>query len=84
MTSFYIGIVIGYFLSILLSSSWMRGKFNALRDRPCQSCGRPSAVLAQIIDLETRQTTHATILCSACAAHGLNVGAKNPPSWAYK
>lgn len=84
MTSFYAGIVVGYLFSILLSSSWMRGKFNALLDRPCQACGRPSAVLAQVIDLETRQTIRAAILCTPCSEYGLKVGSENPPPWAYK
>jgi hypothetical protein len=47
------------------------------------TCGRPSAALAQIVDLETRRSRALLVLCDPCTNHVQNTVVEHPASWMY-
>ena len=76
------GFVIGAFLVFILSTLWVGSRFRFLQERPCIACGRPSAVLAQVVDLETRRPNSSALLCEPCANHARGAVLDRPPPWA--
>ena len=77
-----IGFVLGFLFTLFGSTAWVWWKFHSLRDEPCSACGREPAVLAQIVDLETRQPRAMSLLCEACSIHARNVVLNQPAPWA--
>lgn len=79
-----LGFALGVLLACVASLAFVASKFRVLLAQRCQSCGRAPSVLAQIIDLETRRSRMHSILCEACAEHGMAIGRRMPPPWSRR
>jgi hypothetical protein len=77
-----LGIFLGLVVEFVFSFAWVLGRFRRLREEPCSACGRPSAVLTQVVDLETREQLAASILCAPCLHHVRKVTVESPAPWA--
>ena len=77
------GFFFGVLLPFVVSLVWTWSRFERALDMPCMACGRPSAALAQIVDLETRRSRELIILCDPCSKHVRNTVVEHPAPWMF-
>ncbi len=70
----------GSLFTFAFSSAFVISRFTIMRSKPCVTCGRPGAVFAQAIDIETRKVLAFSIVCHPCANYSLS-SVRLPP-WA--
>ena len=82
MIAFVLGLTLGVGLAVMGSYAWVFSRYRHLSEQPCTACGRPSAIVATVIDLETHKPRAISILCDPCANHAKAAVAESPAPWA--